>query len=117
MLSPQPRSVRDQGEAVMLSALRRWVDPRHWPWPVLVVSSFGFGIVPRNAEGHGFMTEPKPRSADYLKGDIRGWPIAGAPPRFTRRPCLDMPVSTRFVEVRPGPLQLRFFFGDGANHV
>jgi hypothetical protein len=28
-----------------------------------------------------------------------------------------MPVSRRFVEVHPGPLQLRFFFGDGANHV
>jgi hypothetical protein len=101
----------------VVTALRRWVDPRHWPWLVLVVCSFVLGIVPRTAEGHGFMTEPRPRSADYMKGDIRGWPIAGAPPRFTRRPCLDMPVSRRFIEVLPGPLQLRFFFGDGANHV
>jgi hypothetical protein len=28
-----------------------------------------------------------------------------------------LPVSRQFTEVRPGPLQLRFFFGDGANHV
>ena len=100
-----------------VTALRRWVDPRHWPWPVLVACSFVLGVVPRTAEGHGFMTEPRPRSADYLKGDVKGWPIAGAPPRFTRRPCLDMPVSKRFVGVHPGPVQLRFFFGDGANHV
>jgi hypothetical protein len=32
-------------------------------------------------------------------------------------PCLDMPVSKHLTEVRPGPLTLRFLFGDGANHV
>jgi Tetratricopeptide repeat len=101
----------------VLMAFKPWVDPGPWRWPVLLACSLVLGIVPRTAGGHGFMTEPRPRSADYLKGDIRGWPIAGAPPRFTRIPCLDMPVSRRFMEVHPGPLQLRFFFGDGANHV
>ena len=63
------------------------------------------------------MTEPRTRAADHLKGDVRGWPIAGLPPRLIRRPGLEMPVSNQLTEVRPGPLQLRFFFGDGANHV
>jgi hypothetical protein len=63
------------------------------------------------------MTEPKPRAADHLKGDIRGWPIAGVPPKLTRKPCLDIPVNKQVTEVHPGPLQLKFLFGDGANHV
>ena len=96
---------------------RRWVDPRHRPCPVLVACLLVLGAVPRTAAGHGFMTEPRTRAADHLKGDIRGWPIAGLPPRLMRRPCLEMPVSRQFTEIRPGPLQLRFFFGDGANHV
>ena len=54
---------------------------------------------------------------DHLKGDVPGWPIAGAPPRYTRVDCLDLPVNKRFTVVQPGPLQLRFVFPDGANHV
>ena len=101
----------------VVKVLRWWDDPRHRPCPVLVACLLVLGAVPRTAAAHGFMTEPRTRAADHLKGDIKGWPIAGAPPRLTRRPCLEMPVSRRFAEVRPGPLQLRFFFGDGANHV
>jgi Tfp pilus assembly protein PilF len=85
---------------------------------VLVSSFFLFGIVPcMTVEGHGFMTEPRPREEDYLKGDIRGWPIAGVPPRLTKPSCLDLPFNKKFTEVHPGPLQLKFFYGDGANHV
>jgi Flp pilus assembly protein TadD len=94
---------------------------RHWPWPVLVscflVLGFVLSLGIRTVEGHGFMTEPRPRAADHLKGDIRGWPIAGAPPRLTRRACLEIPVNKQFTEIHPGPLQLKFLFGDGANHV
>jgi Flp pilus assembly protein TadD len=54
---------------------------------------------------------------DHLKGDVPGWPIAGAPPRYTRVDCLDLPVNKRFTVVQPGPLQLKFVFPDGANHV
>ena len=75
-------------------------------------------VVPgRTVEGHGFMTEPRSREEDHLKGDIRGWPIAGVPPRLTKLPCLDIGVNKQFTEIHPGPLQLKFFFGDGANHV
>ena len=105
----------------IVTACRQWVEQRHRPWPVLVSCFFVLGVVPslgiRTVEGHGFMTEPKPRAADHLKGDIRGWPIAGVPPRLTRRACLDIPVNKQFTEVHPGPLQLKFLFGDGANHV
>ena len=105
----------------IVTACRPWVAPRLWSWPVLVSCCCVLGVVPRlglrPVEGHGFMTEPKPRAADHLKGDIRGWPIAGVPPRLTRKPCLDIPVNKQFTEVHPGPLQLKFLFGDGANHV
>ena len=63
------------------------------------------------------MTEPRSRAVDHLKGDVKGWPIAGVPPRLTRLPCLDLPVNKQFTEVHPGPLRLELFFGDGANHV
>ena len=105
----------------IVTTFRPWVAPRYWPWLVLVSCFCGLGVGPRlglrTVEGHGFMTEPKPRAADHLKGDIRGWPIAGVPPRLTRRACLDIPVNKQFTEVHPGPLQLKFLFGDGANHV
>ena len=105
----------------IVTACRPWVAPRLWSWPVLVSCFCVLGVVPRlglrPVEGHGFMTEPKPRAADHLKGDIRGWPIAGVPPRLTRKPCLDIPVNKQVTEVHPGPLQLKFLFGDGANHV
>jgi Flp pilus assembly protein TadD len=54
---------------------------------------------------------------DHLKGDVVGWPIAGAPPRYTRADCLNIPVNKRFTVVQPGPLKLEFTFPDGANHV
>jgi hypothetical protein len=94
------------------------MDRRRWRRRVLVGSFFLLGIVPcRTVEGHGFMTEPRSRAEDYLKGDIRGWPIAGAPSRLTKPSCLDLPFNKKFTEVHPGSLQLKFFFGDGANHV
>lgn len=95
-----------------------WVDQRRWRWPVLVSCLCVLGVVPIGAvQGHGFMTEPRSREEDHLKGDIRGWPIAGVPARLTKLPCLSIPANKRFTEVSPGPLQLSFFFGDGANHV
>ena len=63
------------------------------------------------------MSEPRSRALDHLKGDVPGWPIAGAPPRYTRTDCLNLPVNKRFTVVQPGPLKLRFVFPDGANHV
>lgn len=88
---------------------------------VLVSCFFALGIVPglglRTAEGHGYMIEPRSRSVDHLKGDPKGWPIAGVPPYLTRVPCLELPVNNQFTEVHPGPLTLRFVYGDGANHV
>ena len=63
------------------------------------------------------MSEPRPRELDHLKGDVVGWPIAGAPPRYTRADCLDIPANKRFTVVQPGPLKLKFTFPDGANHV
>jgi Tfp pilus assembly protein PilF len=102
----------------IVTAFRQGVGQRRWPWPVLVSCFFVLGVVPsKTVEGHGFMTEPRSREEDYLKGDIRGWPIAGVPPRLTKPPCLDLPVNKQFTEVHPGPLQLKFFYGDGANHV
>jgi hypothetical protein len=101
----------------IVTAVAQRVNWHHRRWPLLVSCFFVLGVLPGTVEGHGFMTEPKPRAADHMRGDIRGWPIAGAPPRLTRRPCLDIPVNKQFAEVQPGPLQLRFLFGDGANHV
>jgi hypothetical protein len=102
----------------MTTTFRQWVDQRRWPWPMLVSCFFVLGLVPsRSVEGHGFMTEPRPREMDHLKGDRRGWPIAGVPPHLTKPSCLDIPVNKQFTEVHPGPLHLKFFYGDGANHV
>ena len=87
-------------------------------WPILAGCVFLLGIVShRTAEGHGYMTEPRSRDEEYLKGDIKGWPIAGVPPYLTKPPCLTLPVNKHFTDVRPGPLRLQFFYGDGANHV
>src|ERR1700712_681411 len=102
----------------IVTAFRQRVGQRRWPWPMLVSCFFLLEVVPgRTVEGHGFMTEPRSREEDHLKGDIRGWPIAGVPPRLTKLPCLDIGVNKQFTEIHPGPLQLKFFFGDGANHV
>ena len=90
-------------------------------WRALISCFFVLGVVPglgsRTAEGHGFMTKPRSRAADHLRGDIRGWPIAGVSPHLTRRPCLELPATNQLTEVQPGPLRLNFIFGDGANHV
>ena len=102
----------------IVATFKRRAGQRPWPWPVLASCFFVLGVVPsRTVEGHGFMTEPRTREIDHLKGDIKGWPIAGVPPRLTKPPCLDIPVNKHFTEVHPGPLQLNLFFGDGANHV
>jgi hypothetical protein len=87
-------------------------------WPILASCAFLLWIVShRTVEGHGYMTEPRSRDEEYLKGDIKGWPIAGVPPYLTKPPCLTLPVNKQFTDVRPGPIRLRFFYGDGANHV
>ncbi|HEY2399385.1 MAG TPA: tetratricopeptide repeat protein [Steroidobacteraceae bacterium] len=97
---------------------RQRMDRRNLLWPVFVSGLVVLGVVPfRTVAGHGYMTEPRSRAEDHLKGDVKGWPIAGVPPRLTRVPCLDLPVNNKFTEVQPGPLQLKFFYGDGANHV
>jgi Flp pilus assembly protein TadD len=102
----------------IVTAFRQWGDQCRWRWPVLVSCCFVLGVVPsRSVEGHGYMSEPRSRAMDHLKGDVPGWPIAGAPPRYTRVDCLDLPVNKRFTVVQPGPLQLKFVFPDGANHV
>ena len=102
----------------IVTAFRQWGDQCRWRWPVLVSCCFVLGVVPtRPVEGHGYMSEPRPREMDHLKGDVIGWPIAGAPLRYTRADCLDIPVNKRFTVVQPGPLKLRFIFPDGANHV
>jgi hypothetical protein len=97
---------------------RQRIDRHHLRRPVLVSCFLLLWVVPfRIVDAHGFMTEPRTREQDYLKGDVRGWPIAGVPPRLTKPPCLDLPVSNKFTEVHPGPIRLGFFYGDGANHV
>lgn len=102
----------------VVSALRHWMDQRHWRWPLLLSCGLTFVVLPsRTVEGHGYMSEPRSRAVDNLKGDIRGWPIAGAPLRYTRADCLDLPVNKHFTIVQPGPLKLKFVFTDGANHV
>ena len=102
----------------IVTAFRQWGDQCRWRWPVLVSCCFVLGVVPsRPVEGHGYMSEPRPREMDHLKGDFIGWPIAGAPPRYTRVDCLNIPVNKRFTVVQPGPLMLKFVFPDGANHV
>jgi hypothetical protein len=94
----------------------QWVN-RH-RWPMIASCIFLLWIVYHStAEGHGYMTEPRSRDQEYLKGDIKGWPIAGVPPYLTKPPCLTLPVNKQFTDVRPGPLRLQFFYGDGANHV
>jgi hypothetical protein len=104
-------------KSVTRTFTRRMDQPR-WSWPILAVCLLVLGVVAgRPVFGHGFMTEPRPREEDNLKGDRRGWPIAGVPTRLTKPPCLDLPVNKQFTEVRPGPLRLKFFYGDGANHV
>jgi hypothetical protein len=101
----------------IVTAFRQWGDQCRWRWPVLVSCCFVLGVVPtRPVEGHGYMSEPRPREMDHLKGDVIGWPIAGAPPRYTRADCLDIPVNKRFTVVQPGALKLRSVFPDGANH-
>jgi Flp pilus assembly protein TadD len=87
-------------------------------WTMLGSCVFLLWIVPhRTVEGHGYMTEPRSRDAEYLKGDIKGWPIAGVPPYLTKPPCLTLPVNKQFTDVLTGPIRLKFFYGDGANHV
>jgi Flp pilus assembly protein TadD len=101
----------------IMPVLRHWMDRRDWQWPLLL-SCLALGIVPsRIAEGHGYMSEPRSRAVDHLKGDIKGWPISGAPPRYTRVDCLDLPANKQLTVVQPGPLKLGFVFPDGANHV
>jgi Flp pilus assembly protein TadD len=102
----------------IVTGFRQWLDQSRWRWPMLVGCCFVLGVVPsRPVVGHGYMSEPRPRGLDHLKGDVVGWPIAGAPPRYTRADCLDIPVNKRFTVVQPGPLKLKFTFPDGANHV
>jgi Tetratricopeptide repeat len=107
----------------IVTAFRKGGDQSHGHqrWPFLISLLFVLGVVHSlgtiAVEGHGFMTEPRPRAWDYMTGDIRGWPIAGAPPRLTRSACLDIPINKQFTEVHPGPLQLKLQFNDGANHV
>jgi len=87
-------------------------------WPILGSCVFLLWTVPtRIVEGHGYMTEPRSRDAEYLKGDMKGWPIAGVPPYLTKPPCLTLPFNKQSSNVLPGPLRLKFFYGDGANHV
>jgi Flp pilus assembly protein TadD len=102
----------------IVTGFRQWLDQSRWRWPMLVGCCFVLGVVPsRPVVGHGYMSEPRPRELDHLKGDVVGWPIAGAPPRYTRADCLNIPVNKRFTVVQPGPLKLEFTFPDGANHV
>jgi Flp pilus assembly protein TadD len=105
----------DQAKSVATSFIQ-YVN-RH-RWPILGSCVFLLWIVPdRIVEGHGYLTEPRSRDAEYLKGDIKGWPIAGVPPYLTKPPCLTLPVNKQFTDVLPGPIRLKFFYGDGANHV
>jgi hypothetical protein len=94
------------------------MDRHHLPWPLFAICLLLLGMIPsRPIHGHRFMTEPRPREMDDLKGDRRGWPISGVPAHLTKPPCLNLAPSKHFTEVQPGPLRLHFFFGDGADHV
>ncbi|MEA2744641.1 MAG: hypothetical protein QOG25_3012, partial [Acetobacteraceae bacterium] len=86
-----------------MTGFRQWVNQHHRPWLVSCFLVPGLLLILgiRTVDGHGFMTEPRPREEDYLKGDIRGWPIAGVPPRLTKPSCLDLPVNKQFTEIHP----------------
>jgi Flp pilus assembly protein TadD len=100
----------------MAATFSPWMNRRRWP--LLASCVFLLGVVPyRAVEGHGYMTEPRSRDEEYLKGDVKGWPIGGVPPYLTKPPCLTLPENKQFTDVRPGRLRLQFFYGDGANHV
>jgi|SRR5215471_8041330 len=59
-----------------MGRVRQWGAHRHRRWPWLVSLWFVLGVVhslgTMTVAGHGFMTDPKPRAADHLKGDITG---------------------------------------------
>ena len=85
---------------------------------ILASSFFLLGITyQKSVEAHGYMTEPLSRDAENLKGDVKGYPIAGLPQYLSKPPCLTLPVNKYFADIRPGPLRLKFVYGDGANHV
>jgi hypothetical protein len=87
-------------------------------WLILAGGFVMLGITYQNSvDAHGYMTEPKSRDAEYLKGDVKGYPIAGLPRYLTKPPCLTLPANKSFADIRPGPLRLEFVYGDGANHV
>lgn len=75
------------------------------------------GLCGTLAHAHGYMTYPSPRAVEHLAGDSKGWPIAGIKARFRREPCLGLARGSRRTTLRAGPMQLRFLFPDGANHV
>ena len=96
-----------------MDQFKRW---RRW---VIRTTAFFLLSVPyqNSVEAHGYMTEPPSRDTEYLKGDVKGYPIAGLPQYLSKPPCLTLPPSKYFADIRPGPLRLRFVYGDGANHV
>jgi hypothetical protein len=56
----------------IVTAFRQWGYQCRWRWPLLVSCCFVLGVVPgRPVEGHGYMSEPRPRAMDHLKGDGR----------------------------------------------
>lgn len=93
-----------------------WTGPHHWA-PLAICCCLLGVLPPRIATGHGYMTEPPSRDEDHLKGDKKGYPIAGLPRYLMKPPCLALPDNKHFTDVQPGPLRLRFIYGDGANHV
>ena len=87
-------------------------------WLILASGFFLLGITyQKSVEAHGYMTEPQSRDAEYLKGDVKGYPIEGLPKYLEKPPCLTLPANKYFADIRPGPLRLKFVYGDGANHV
>ena len=85
---------------------------------ILATGFFLLGIThQKSVEAHGYLAEPQSRDAEYLKGDVKGYPIAGLPPYLMKPPCLTLPADKYFTDIHPGPLRLKFVYGDGANHV
>ena len=87
-------------------------------WLILASGFFLLGVTyQKSVAAHGYLAEPQSRDAEHLKGDVKGYPIAGLPQYLSKPPCLTLPANKYFADIRPGPLRLNFVYGDGANHV
>lgn len=83
---------------------------------LLLMMGLSQSLLATAAYAHGYMTYPRSRAVEQMKGPEKSWPIAGAKEELRREPCLGLKFNRKFTEVEPGPLQLKLQFPDGENH-